>query len=120
MLPALAGYMGQMGVGSTERYLLLTPERLWTQLDELSQCAERRDDVTTSLNEVSGEAVGGHVFRLEELCLFKTASLQRAIHLQYEACGGESFFCRVASSDERMALLSLQAYWLGVRVDEFG
>jgi hypothetical protein len=42
MLPALAGYMGQMGVGSTERYLSLTPERLQTQLDELSPMRRKK------------------------------------------------------------------------------
>jgi integrase/recombinase XerD len=36
MLPALAAYMGQTGIGSTERYLSLTPERFRTQLDKLS------------------------------------------------------------------------------------
>ena len=36
MLPALAVYIGQVGLGSTERYLSLTPERFRTQLDKLS------------------------------------------------------------------------------------
>jgi integrase/recombinase XerD len=36
MLPALAAYMGQVGLGSTERYLLLTPERFRKHLDKLS------------------------------------------------------------------------------------
>ena len=36
MLPGLAAYMGQVGLGSTERYLLLTPERFRKHLDKLS------------------------------------------------------------------------------------
>jgi site-specific recombinase XerD len=36
MLPALAAYMGQVGLGSTEKYLLLTPERFRKHLDRLS------------------------------------------------------------------------------------
>jgi integrase/recombinase XerD len=36
MLPALAAYMGQVGLGSTERYLSLTPERFRKELDKLS------------------------------------------------------------------------------------
>lgn len=36
MLPALAAYMGQVGLGSTERYLLMTPERFRKELDKLS------------------------------------------------------------------------------------
>lgn len=36
MLPALAAYMGQMGLGSTERYLFMTPERFRKDLDKLS------------------------------------------------------------------------------------
>jgi integrase/recombinase XerD len=40
MLPALAAYMGQVGLGSTERYLSMTPERFRTQLVMLSP--ERR------------------------------------------------------------------------------
>lgn len=36
MLPALAAYMGQLGLGSTERYLSLTAERFRTQLLKLS------------------------------------------------------------------------------------
>ena len=36
MLPALAAYMGQMGLGSTERYLFMTPERFRRDLDKLS------------------------------------------------------------------------------------
>jgi hypothetical protein len=36
MLPALAAYMGQVGLGATDRYLLLTPERYRKQLDILS------------------------------------------------------------------------------------
>ena len=36
MLPALAVYMGQRGLGSTERYLSLTAERFRPQLSRLS------------------------------------------------------------------------------------
>jgi integrase/recombinase XerD len=36
LLPALAVYMGQVGLGSTERYLTLTPERFRKQLSQLS------------------------------------------------------------------------------------
>jgi integrase/recombinase XerD len=36
MLPALAAYMGQVGLGSTERYLSMTRERFRTQLVKLS------------------------------------------------------------------------------------
>ena len=36
MLPALAAYMGQVGLGSTERYLFLTPERFRQDIDKLS------------------------------------------------------------------------------------
>jgi hypothetical protein len=36
MLPALAAYMGQTGLGSTERYLALTPARFQKHLDKLS------------------------------------------------------------------------------------
>ena len=41
MLPALAAYMGQVGLGSTERYLLLAPERFRKHLNKLSspQCS---------------------------------------------------------------------------------
>jgi integrase/recombinase XerD len=42
MLPALAAYMGQTGIGSTERYLSLTPERFRTQLDKLSPMRGKR------------------------------------------------------------------------------
>jgi hypothetical protein len=47
MLPALAAYMGQVGLGSTESYLLLTPERFSKHLNKLSspRCAGNwRDD----------------------------------------------------------------------------
>ncbi len=47
MLPALAVYMGQSGLGSTERYLSLTPERFRTQLMKLSPAKAQkrwRDD----------------------------------------------------------------------------
>jgi integrase len=40
LLPALAAYMGQVGLGSTARYLALTPERFRKDLDKLSP---RRD-----------------------------------------------------------------------------
>ena len=36
MLPALAAYIGQVGLHSTSRYLRLTPERFRAQLDKLS------------------------------------------------------------------------------------
>jgi integrase len=36
LIPALSAYMGQCGLGSTERYLKLTPERFRTQLVKLS------------------------------------------------------------------------------------
>jgi len=36
MLPALAAYMGQVGLGSAERYLSLTPERFRRELAKLS------------------------------------------------------------------------------------
>jgi hypothetical protein len=36
MLPALAVYMGQVGLGATEKYLLMTPEHYRKQLDVLS------------------------------------------------------------------------------------
>jgi integrase/recombinase XerD len=36
LLPALAAYMGQVGLGSTARYLALTPERFRKNLDKLS------------------------------------------------------------------------------------
>jgi len=36
MLPALAAYLGQVGLGYTERYLLMTPERFRNQLVKLS------------------------------------------------------------------------------------
>jgi integrase/recombinase XerD len=36
LLPALAAYMGQVGLGSTARYLALTPERFRKDLDKLS------------------------------------------------------------------------------------
>jgi len=40
LIPALSAYMGQCGLGSTERYLTLTPERFRKQLATLSP--ERR------------------------------------------------------------------------------
>ena len=36
MIPALSAYIGQVGLGSTYRYLNLTPERFRSQLDKLS------------------------------------------------------------------------------------
>jgi integrase/recombinase XerD len=36
LIPALSSYMGQCGLGSTERYLKLTPERFRDQLMTLS------------------------------------------------------------------------------------
>ncbi len=36
MIPALSAYIGQVGLGSTNRYLSLTPERFRAQLDKLS------------------------------------------------------------------------------------
>jgi hypothetical protein len=36
MLPALAAYMGYVGLESTERYLQLTPERFRNALNKLS------------------------------------------------------------------------------------
>jgi integrase len=41
MLPALAVYMGQAGLASTERYLYLTPERFRTDLEKLSPSKQR-------------------------------------------------------------------------------
>jgi integrase/recombinase XerD len=42
MLPALATYMGQVGLGSTERYLAMTPERFRYQLAKLSPRRRKR------------------------------------------------------------------------------
>jgi integrase/recombinase XerD len=42
MLPALAVYMGQSGLASTERYFYLTPERFRTDLDRLMPSKRRR------------------------------------------------------------------------------
>jgi integrase/recombinase XerD len=42
MLPALAAYIGQVGLGSTERYLSMTPERFRKQLVELSPQRRRK------------------------------------------------------------------------------
>jgi site-specific recombinase XerD len=47
MLPALAAYMGKVGLASTEQYLSLTPERFRKELDTLSPGRARkhwRDD----------------------------------------------------------------------------
>ena len=41
MLPALAAYMGQVGLGSTERYLFLTPERFRQDIYKLSPARGR-------------------------------------------------------------------------------
>jgi site-specific recombinase XerD len=42
MLPALAAYMGQVGLGSTEKYLSMTPERFRKQLVKLSPQRRKR------------------------------------------------------------------------------
>jgi len=42
LLPALAAYMGQVGLGSTERYLSMTPERFRNQLVKLSPQRRKR------------------------------------------------------------------------------
>jgi hypothetical protein len=42
MVPALAAYMGLVGLSSTERYLRLTPERFRHQLNLLSPKRGRR------------------------------------------------------------------------------
>ncbi len=42
LLPALAAYMGQVGLGSTERYLSMTPERFREQLVKLSPQRRKR------------------------------------------------------------------------------
>lgn len=42
MLPALAAYMGHAGLEATERYLLMTPERLRKQLNKLSPSRAKR------------------------------------------------------------------------------
>jgi len=42
LLPALAAYMGQVGLGSTERYLAMTPERFRNQLTKLSPQRRKR------------------------------------------------------------------------------
>jgi integrase len=42
MLPALAAYMGQDGLGSTERYLEMTPERFAKHLSRLSPTRRHR------------------------------------------------------------------------------
>lgn len=46
MIPALSAYIGQVGLGSTDRYLALTPERFRAQLDKLSprRCKKRWRD----------------------------------------------------------------------------
>jgi integrase len=41
LLPALAAYMGQVGLGSTARYLALTPQRFKKDLDKLSPRSDR-------------------------------------------------------------------------------
>jgi integrase/recombinase XerD len=50
LLPALAAYIGQVGLGSTERYLAITPERFRKQLLTLSPQRRKkrrwRDDPT--------------------------------------------------------------------------
>lgn len=42
LIPALSAYIGQCGLGSTERYLKLTPERFRNQLVKLSPEHPRR------------------------------------------------------------------------------
>ena len=42
MMPALAAYLGQMELESTERYLKMTPERFRTQLNILSPNKKKR------------------------------------------------------------------------------
>jgi hypothetical protein len=42
MLPALSAYLGQVGLGSTERYLSITPERFRKQLVKLSPQRRKR------------------------------------------------------------------------------
>jgi len=42
MLPALSAYLGQVGLGSTERYLSMTPERFRKQLVKLSPQRRKR------------------------------------------------------------------------------
>jgi integrase/recombinase XerD len=42
MLPALAAYMSQVGLGSTERYLSMTPERFREELAKLSPQRRKR------------------------------------------------------------------------------
>jgi integrase/recombinase XerD len=42
MLPALSAYLGQVGLGSTERYLSMTPERFRKQLLKLSPQRRKR------------------------------------------------------------------------------
>jgi hypothetical protein len=43
MLPALAVYMGQSGLGATDKYLLMTPEHFCKQLNMLSpKCGKTR------------------------------------------------------------------------------
>jgi integrase/recombinase XerD len=42
MLPTLSAYLGQVGLGSTERYLSMTPERFREQLVKLSPQRRKR------------------------------------------------------------------------------
>ena len=42
MIPALSAYIGQVSLGSTYRYLNLTPERFRGQLDKLSPRRSKR------------------------------------------------------------------------------
>jgi hypothetical protein len=60
MLPALAVYMGHTGFGSTEKYLLMTPERFRRELDKLSPARGTkrwRDDeeLITFLSSIKAE-----------------------------------------------------------------
>jgi hypothetical protein len=63
MLPALSAYLGQIALGSTERYLSMTPERFREQLVKLSpQRRKRRWRDNPALNEILGGVVNADVF----------------------------------------------------------
>lgn len=49
LIPALSAYMGQCGLGSTDRYLKLTPERFRSQLGKLSPQNSRRNNGATTV-----------------------------------------------------------------------
>ena len=58
MIPALSAYIGQVDLGSTYRYLNLTPERFRAQLDKLSaRRAKRRWAGQSVAYEISGGAL---------------------------------------------------------------